>query len=257
MLTTATIFSALCSTNLFPVTGSFGAAFRVDHSRFLSRAMLFEQLYKTADPKYDGEAVDTFASRLRLRLLGSAASGSGDGYVDIIDTTTSETDTDRSTKPADFLSLSRDGALRTVRSDPDLSRALEAGNATWGVVWHKLRAALPETIEDCDELANQPLPEFLDGLFGKGNWHTEKRLTKKGNKSPSSRKARKAKPILRENRALLSARLGFFRNCFAWRRPESASPRGRLWSVASLTQRVKASAVQLYQHPDREFRQSE
>lgn len=32
--------------------------------------MLFESLYKTMDPTYSAPAVDTFASRLRAKLLG-------------------------------------------------------------------------------------------------------------------------------------------------------------------------------------------
>jgi hypothetical protein len=157
------------------------------------RAMLFEQLYKTVDPKYDGQAVDTFASRLRLRLLGEVQQAvAATGGADVVDTPTVEGDSDQSTKPADFLSLARDGALRTVRSDTDLSKALDASNVTWGVVWYKLRDALPETIEDRNELGQQLVPEFLDGYFGKGNWHTEKRLTKKGEQKSFIKKGAKS-----------------------------------------------------------------
>jgi hypothetical protein len=155
--------------------------------------MLFEQLYKTVDPKYDGQAVDTFASRLRLRLLGEVQHAvAATGGADVVDTPTVEGDSDQSTKPADFLSLARDGALRTVRSDTDLSKALDASNVTWGVVWYKLRDALPETIEDRNELGQQLVPEFLDGYFGKGNWHTEKRLTKKGEQKSFIKKGAKS-----------------------------------------------------------------
>ncbi len=155
------------------------------------RAMLFESLYKTMDPKYDGQAVDTFASRLRAQLLGEvqqavAATGTA------TDTTMSDSELGHTTQPADFLSLARQGALKTVGDDADLARSLGVGNATWGVVWYKLKAALPETLEDRDELANQLVPEFLDALFGKGLWHTEKRFTKKGEQKPFIMKGKKA-----------------------------------------------------------------
>lgn len=155
------------------------------------RAMLFEGLYKTVDPTYSAPAVDTFASRLRAKLLGEVQQAvAASGSVATADSSGSDSDADHGTQAPDFLTLSRQGALVTVRADADLIRALEAGNATWGVVWYKLKDALPDTIADRDELANQLVPEFLDGLWGKGEWHTEKRMTKKGEQKPFIKKGR-------------------------------------------------------------------
>lgn len=155
------------------------------------RAMLFERLYKTVDPTYSAPAVDTFASRLRAKLLGEVQQAvAASGNVATADSSGSDSDADHSTQAPDFLNLARQGALVKVRADTDLIRALEAGNATWGVVWYKLKDALPDTIADRDELANQLVPEFLDGLWGKGEWHTEKRMTKKGEQKPFIKKGR-------------------------------------------------------------------
>ena len=153
------------------------------------RAMLFEGIYKTVDLTYSAPAVDTFASRLRAKLLGEVQQAvAASGNVATADSSGSDADAEQGTQPPDFLSLARQSALAKVRADKDLVRALDAGNATWGVVWYKLKDALPDTIADRDELANQLVPEFLDGLWGKGEWHTEKRMTKKGEQKPFIKK---------------------------------------------------------------------
>jgi hypothetical protein len=97
------------------------------------RAMLFEGIYKTVDPKYSAPAVNTFASQLRAKLLGEVQQAvAASGNVATADTGT-DGDVDHSVQPPDFLTLSRQGGLMKLRADTDLIRALEAGNATWGV----------------------------------------------------------------------------------------------------------------------------
>jgi uncharacterized protein len=143
------------------------------------RSMLFEAQYKTADPQYRRDAVDTYAARLRGRLQGDVqrAVASADQLVLDPDTLGAK---DQSAEPADFLSLVRKNAIKTTSEDSELQRSLNAGNATWGVVKYKLRDALPESLQDRDDSAYQLVPDFLDTVFGKGNWHTEKRFTRKG-----------------------------------------------------------------------------
>lgn len=155
------------------------------------RAMLFEGLYKTADPQYRREALETYASRLRARLQGEVQQAVASSGQKIAESDVPGGAKDQPAQPADFLSLAREGALKAARSDPDLQRSLNAERATWGVVWYKLRDALPETLQERDELANQLVPEYLDSVFGKGNWHTEKRLTKKGEQKPFIKKGQK------------------------------------------------------------------
>jgi hypothetical protein len=156
------------------------------------RAMLFEGLYKTADPQYRREGLDTYAGRLRARLQGEVQKAVASAGQSLVEAEAADGAKDQPAQPADFLSLAREGALKTVSADADLRRSLEAEHATWGVVWFKLRDALPETLQDRDELANQLVPEFLDSVFGKGKWHTEKRLTKKGEQKPFIKKGPKA-----------------------------------------------------------------
>jgi len=153
--------------------------------------MLFEGLYKTADPQYRREALDTYAGRLRARLQGEVQKAVASAGESLVETDAADGAKDQPAQPADFLSLAREGALKAVNADAALRRALDSENATWGVVWFKLRDALPETLQERDELANQLVPEFLNEVFGKGNWHTQKRLTKKGEQKPFIKKGAK------------------------------------------------------------------
>ena len=155
------------------------------------RAMLFERLYKTVDPSYSNPAVDTFASRLRKKLLGEVQQAvAASGNIATADSIPAVGETDDSTEEPDFLTLSKQGALAKVHADTELARSLDAEHVTWGVLWYKLKDALPETLTDRDDLANQLVPEFLNAVFGRGEWHTEKRMTKKGEQKPFIKKGK-------------------------------------------------------------------
>ncbi len=146
------------------------------------RAMLFEKSYRTIDPTYSSSEVDTFARRLRGRLLGEiqqaiAASGTPAAPVDASATTDED---DKAAQPADFLKLARQQALATLKQDDDFWRNFNTQGITWGVVKYKLKDALPESLEDRDDMAYQMVSEAMNELVGPQDqaWHTEKRLVK-------------------------------------------------------------------------------
>ena len=150
------------------------------------RAMLFEKSYKTVDPTYSGGEVDTFARRLRGRLLGEvqqaiAASGAPAAPVDASATTDED---DKTALPADFLKLARQQALATLKKDDDFWRNFNSQGITWGVVKYKLKDALPDSLEDRDDMAYQMVSEAMSELVGPQDqaWHTEKRLVKSSGK---------------------------------------------------------------------------
>jgi hypothetical protein len=152
------------------------------------RAMLFEKAYKTVDPTYSGGEVDTFARRLRGRLLGEvqqaiAASGAPAAPVDGT-TGTGTDDDDKSAQPTDFLKLARQQALATLKKDDDFWRNFNNHGITWGVVKYKLKDALPDSLEDRDDMAYQMVSEAMSELVGPQDqaWHTEKRLVKSSGK---------------------------------------------------------------------------
>lgn len=150
------------------------------------RAMLFERLYRTIDPTYRGNEIDTFARRLRSRLLGDiqhAINASGSAAA-VPDTPTITDEDDRTARPADFLRLARQSALATLKKDEDFWRNLNSNGITWGVVKYKLKDALPDSLEDRDDMAYQMVSEAMNEFVGPQDedWHTEKRLVKSSGK---------------------------------------------------------------------------
>ena len=150
------------------------------------RAMLFEKLYATLDPKYDAGPISTYASQLRQRLLGdlqrvvAAESEKGPSEDEHVSVEDEEIDS----RPADFLKLAKKQAIDALRSDPDFKSSMDGDGMTWGVAKYKLKAALPDTIEDKDELAYDMIPEAMNELLGPQGqgWHTERKLVKSAGK---------------------------------------------------------------------------
>ena len=149
------------------------------------RAMLFEKLYATADPKYSAGAVDTYARKLRERLdtdLQRAIDASPP--TPTVADTVEASDDDASSRPPDFRKLMRQKAIEALRADQDFWRSFNGEGITWGVVKYKLREALPDSIEARDDLAYQMVSEALDEIVGPQDqaWHTERKLVKSSGK---------------------------------------------------------------------------
>lgn len=148
------------------------------------RAMLFEKLYQTADPKYRGEAVDTYASQLRLRLKGEmeqvlrsvVTQAQTDGQVE-----EPIPEGDPTSQPADFRRLAKQNAIEALRKDDSFQKELARPiGIPWGVVQGKLKDALPDSIQDREELVYSLVPEAMEAIVGKQNvaWHTTRRAAK-------------------------------------------------------------------------------
>lgn len=149
------------------------------------RAILFEKLYNTADPKYDRPAADTYARGLLRRLQGDVDQVvSAAGLQSKADAPPDADEDDKSTIPTDFLKLARQQAIAAVKEDQDFWKQFNGSGITWGVLKYKLKAALAETIEGRDEMAYQMVPEAMVVIVGKQDetWHTEKRPTKASGK---------------------------------------------------------------------------
>lgn len=163
------------------------------------RAMLFEKRYSTFDPKYNSPAADTYARRLLQRLQGdvqqvvaaagvaaaaAAAAGGAPAPAAQTDTASGADEDDKSVVATDFLKLARQQAIATVKADPDFSKQFNGNGITWGVLKHKIKDALPESIEGRDDMAYQMVTEAMTSIVGKQDeaWHTEKRPTKSSGK---------------------------------------------------------------------------
>ena len=149
------------------------------------RAMLFEKLYATIDPKYNGAAADTYARRLLRRLQGDVQQVvTAAGTPAFVDSAAATDDDDKLTVPTDFLKLARQQAVTAVKDDADFWKQFNANGITWGVLKHKLKDALPDSLEGRDDMAYQMVSEAMEVIVGKKDeaWHTEKRPTKSSGK---------------------------------------------------------------------------
>lgn len=145
------------------------------------RAMLFEKLYATLDPKYLAEGLDTYAGRLRQRLKSEvqqvlqAAMPVAQGEEE-----DAGVESDPTSKPADFRKLAKQQAIEILRKDVGFHESLGRNGIPWGIVIQKLKDAMPETIQDRDDFAHSIVVEALDAIVGAKDvaWHTTRRAAK-------------------------------------------------------------------------------
>jgi hypothetical protein len=151
------------------------------------RAMLFEELYKTADPKYAKPAVDTYAGKLRQRLAGDLQqviqASSGETVTEEAPEDAREDETTSGTP--DFLKMARKNAIDALKNDDDFKKKIAGEGITWGVVKYKLLDALPNTIENRDDMAYQMIAEAMTEILGPEGttWHSEKKVVRSSGKT--------------------------------------------------------------------------
>lgn len=147
------------------------------------RAMLFEKLYATSDPKYQRTAIDTYASRLRQRLRGEVEqvlqAGASSGKTEN-DTEEVVIEGDPTSTPADFRKLAKQQAIETLRKDEGFKENLDRNGIPWGIVIQKLKETMPETIQDRDDFAHSIVTEAMEAIVGIKDvaWHTTRRTAK-------------------------------------------------------------------------------
>lgn len=151
------------------------------------RAMLFEKLYSTTDPRYQADAIDTYANRLKQRLKGEVeqvlqAGATSDKAAK--DTEEVVAEGDPTSTPADFRKLAKMQAIETLKKDEGLKEALNRNGIPWGIVIKKLKETLPETIQDRDDFAYSIVAEAMEVIVGKRDvaWHTLRRAAKSSGK---------------------------------------------------------------------------
>lgn len=155
------------------------------------RALSFEGMHKILDPKYDRQALVTFASTLKSKfdttikqLVGaennrttSANQNTTISPQKIHDlpmfTTNEETNLEPS-DPIDVLELIRKSAIESLSERTDIIGQMRNGGIPWGTVQKVLHDSLPDTIPDRWQYAYELLPKVMNELFGKGNWQTRK-----------------------------------------------------------------------------------
>jgi len=146
------------------------------------RGMLFEKLYKTADPEYQLAEVDTYARGLRQRLRGEMEDvlGGTECALEPADAESTGEGLEEgalSSSPADFRNLAKQKAIESLRNDQEFHRSIEQNGIPWGIVVGKLKDALPESIEDRNQFAYDLVVEAMADIIGDqdSKWHTTRR----------------------------------------------------------------------------------
>ena len=158
------------------------------------RVLSFEQAYSARDPKYSLPAAKTFAQTLKERFHAAisasravppsapppdmavvAASSDASRATEISEDTTEAV---VSEAPEDVLKTYSKAAIATVAQDKLLLDRIRGNGVPWRGVIESLEKALPDVLDDRNKIANDLVRQFMDELFGKGKWQTERRQSK-------------------------------------------------------------------------------
>ena len=159
------------------------------------RAFLFEEIYEAADPRYNSDAVATFARSMReesMAVVGELVTrtqDSGLGSVgdaeQAVEPSAGEAGDDAgedSTAGVDLEVMYRREAAAAVRDHEHLMAKLKGEGAKWGYVCKVIEAALADCHEDPNKKAFELVKPTIERLFGQQDtaWRT---IRKEGEKA--------------------------------------------------------------------------
>jgi DNA helicase HerA-like ATPase len=154
------------------------------------RALLFEHAYKARDPKYDQPRAKTFAENLKS-LFSKAMSASralNPAPATVVARASSDNGLFDGTvpdgpvmapsgedAPEDVLGTHLAAAIATVSQDSTLTDRIRSKGMPWRGVKEALLKALPDFMDDRDKIAYELVRQFMDEVFDKEKWRTERR----------------------------------------------------------------------------------
>lgn len=142
------------------------------------RVLSFENLFSLSDPRYDKDSISTFSQTLREKFEQQVNNARKEvGTVEEV--LSSESSVDLITAShEDVLDLYMRTAISRVSSRMDILERVRGGNAHWMLVQVALRDALPAQLENKNDIAYDLVTKFMDEVFGKHKWGTERRQSK-------------------------------------------------------------------------------
>lgn len=160
------------------------------------RVLLFEQQYSPLDPGFSKARANTFAEQLRKKFTAAlvasraavpdepvvthpvAGGGLFDGASDQDDV--GGTDSPMVETPEDVMSTYRKAAISTVEREGKIEKEIREKGKPWKGISVALANALPDVIENRDDMGHELVKPFLDQVIGAGKWKTEMRQSKSG-----------------------------------------------------------------------------
>jgi hypothetical protein len=143
------------------------------------RVLSFENIVQVRDKEYNLPEGNTFGKGLREKFseqLRKARETIGQQEIEEIKDSGNIESVDNPNE--DVLELYLKSAFKKVKANSTLIEKIKAGNSPWMELKAAIINALPEDIEDKDQLAYINLPRFMDEIFGVKKWKTTKRPSK-------------------------------------------------------------------------------
>jgi uncharacterized protein len=148
------------------------------------RVLSFEHLYTRLDKEYDRPAIAIYASQLREKYAGNLAhllttvmSSNGMTTAANPGLETAQNGFIEPSQSGDPFRLHQEQAIEALKTNEEFMQALEQDGIPWGRVVGLLKEALPETMDDRDNVAYNLVPRALKKILGERDeaWKTERR----------------------------------------------------------------------------------
>jgi hypothetical protein len=158
------------------------------------RALLFQNLVKPFDPKYDKPEAETYARALRRRFESRVADMVASTTVNSALPTTGGQATGSPARPpvldgdleaegtTDVLEIICRRAIAGFRQDGETGRQLKLRGVTWRGVLEALKRHIPNDADERDRLAHSLVPRAMTEIYGEQGvgWKIESRAKKIG-----------------------------------------------------------------------------
>jgi hypothetical protein len=145
------------------------------------RGMLFEKIYSTTDPDYNGQAIATYATQLKQQLQQEVDEVLRDtSGPDVVEEEQEIGDDAGAPRPPDFRKLAMQKAVENLRNNRDFNDSMERQGLPWGVVVGILKNCLPQSMQDRNDLAYTLVKDAVIEVVGQEDvaWHTERKVAK-------------------------------------------------------------------------------
>jgi hypothetical protein len=161
------------------------------------RVLSFEQAYSARDPQYKSPAAKTFAAQLKERFQAAISASRGvtpsalhkptipaavHGDLFAMDSDVDSGGEQSADTPEDVFATYTKAAIKNVASDKQFIDRVRNHGIPWMGVVDALEKALPDVLDDRNNIAYTLVPQFLEETFGERGkgWDTEKRQKKTG-----------------------------------------------------------------------------
>lgn len=138
------------------------------------RVLSFEKLFEVRDTKYNNPVGNTFGRELQLKFnqqLHKAKEDVGTVEIEIND----EETYDPVRTQEDVLEIYIKSAFKSVKANQQVMAKIQENKAHWMLLKSAIADALPNDLQNKDQLSQEWVSRFMNEVFGIGKWSTERR----------------------------------------------------------------------------------